>query len=56
MRRAALPFVIALTVVAWATSRAEDPPGIVWRRDLAAARDEARAGGKPLLLVFRCEP
>ncbi|MCE9583499.1 MAG: thioredoxin family protein [Planctomycetes bacterium] len=26
-----------------------------WRTDLAAAREEARTSGKPLLVVFRCE-
>lgn len=27
-----------------------------WRTDYAAARAEARKAGKPLLVVFRCEP
>jgi len=31
------------------------PEGIAWRFDLAAARKEARDGGKPMFLVFRCE-
>ncbi len=27
-----------------------------WQTDYAAARAEARRTGKPILLVFRCEP
>lgn len=27
-----------------------------WRDDYASARAEARRTGKPLMLVFRCEP
>lgn len=27
-----------------------------WHNDYAAAKAEARRTGKPLLLVFRCEP
>lgn len=67
MRRAASLSLVCLTALAWATSRAQEPDvgapersqradEIVWRRDLTAAREEARAAGKPLLLVFRCEP
>lgn len=26
-----------------------------WRADLAAARVEAKAAGKPLFVIFRCE-
>lgn len=56
MRRVVLPLAAAVSVLALAASRAEDPTGIDWRRDLAAAREEARASGKPLFMVFRCEP
>ncbi|MEZ5990598.1 MAG: hypothetical protein R3F30_16090 [Planctomycetota bacterium] len=31
-------------------------PGFAWREDLAAARKEARATGRPLLLYYRCVP
>lgn len=31
-------------------------PGVVWRSDLEAARADALASGRPLLVVFRCEP
>lgn len=57
MRRAALPLItVPLAVLALAASRAQEPAPIAWRRDLAAAREEARAAGKPLFMVFRCEP
>ena len=55
MRRAALPLLVVPAVVALTRARAEDPPAIAWRTDLAAAREEARAAGKPLFLYFRCE-
>lgn len=57
MSRAALTSltVVSLVAVASAPARAEDPPAIAWRTDLAAAREEARAAGKPLFLYFRCE-
>ena len=34
----------------------DEPPGITWRTDLEAARADARESGRPLFLVFRCEP
>ena len=55
MRRAAL-LLPALPLLALTLARGEDPPTIAWRTDLAAAREEARAAGKGLFLVFRCEP
>lgn len=57
MDRAALPLlaVPALVATALTLARAEDPPAIAWRTDLATAREEARAAGKPLFLYFRCE-
>lgn len=55
MRRAASLSLVCLAALALVTSRAQEP-GIAWHRDLAAAREEARAQGKPLFLVFRCEP
>jgi hypothetical protein len=38
-----------------ARDAASRPAEIPWRRDLAAARTEARALRKPLCVVFRCE-
>lgn len=53
-RRALLPCALALVWLSLV--RGEDPAAIPWRTDLAAARSEALAAGKPLFLVFRCEP
>jgi hypothetical protein len=53
MRRALV--LVALASLAAFTARAEDE-GIAWRTDLARAREEARRDGKPLFVVFRCEP
>jgi hypothetical protein len=58
MRRKTLPLVlgaIAVTLAARAVTRAEQPPAIEWRTDLARAREEARDARRPLFLVFRCE-
>lgn len=33
-----------------------EPEGIPWRTDLGAARVEAAAAGKPLLILVRCPP
>lgn len=52
--------VFALALVALAG--AAPPTGTAsarargWRTDYAAARAEARKAGKPLFVVFRCEP
>lgn len=43
----------ALLLAALALS-ADGPPG--WRADYAAARAEAKRAGKPLFVVFRCQP
>lgn len=33
-----------------------DPTKFGWHTDYAAAKAEARRTGKPIFLVFRCEP
>jgi hypothetical protein len=39
-----------------AASVAPDPTKFGWHTDYATARAEARKTGKPIMLVFRCEP
>lgn len=46
---------VALGVSAQEPGKAAEAATISWRRDLTAAREEARASGKPLFVVFRCE-
>jgi len=41
---------------AGAQPRKTDPAKFGWHSDYAAARAEARRTGKPIFLVFRCEP
>ena len=54
--------VLALAVLLTATGAAEaappkfDPAKYGWHADYAAAKAEAKRTGKPMLLVFRCEP
>jgi hypothetical protein len=36
--------------------RKADPAKYGWHTDLAAAKAEAKRTGKPIFLVFRCEP
>jgi hypothetical protein len=50
---------IALLVLSGAANAAPpkpDPAKFGWHTDYAAAKAEARRTGKPILLVFRCEP
>lgn len=51
---------VALVLLGAADARAQnrkvDPTKFGWHTDYAAARAEARRTGKPLLVVFRCEP
>jgi hypothetical protein len=42
--------------VAVAQPRKLDPVKYGWHTDYAAAKAEARRTGKPIFLVFRCEP
>ena len=39
-----------------AQPRKLDPAKYGWHTDYAAAKAEARRTGKPIFLVFRCEP
>lgn len=55
MRRST-PFLAGAACALLALAHGQEPaPAIAWRRDLEVARVEARAAGKPLFLVFRCE-
>ena len=56
MRRALLALPLLALPLSLLRAGGEDPPAIAWRTDLNAARAEARERGKPLFLVFRCEP
>jgi len=51
---------VALLLAGAADARAQarklDPTKFGWHTDYAAARAEARRTGKPIFLVFRCEP
>jgi hypothetical protein len=42
--------------IASAQPRKLDPARHGWHSDYAAARAEAKRTGKPIFLVFRCEP
>ena len=48
--------ILVLTGAAEAAPPKPDPAKFGWHTDYAAARAEARRTGKPILLVFRCEP
>jgi len=53
--------VLVLSVVLAAAGPASARPALDaarygWHADYAGARAEARRSGKPILLVFRCEP
>lgn len=48
-----------LTLICLPSIAAAAPPDarkLGWHTDYAAARAEARTTGKPIMLVFRCEP
>jgi hypothetical protein len=51
---------VALVLLGAADARAQnrkvEPAKYGWHTDYAAARAEARRTGKPIFLVFRCEP
>jgi hypothetical protein len=51
-RLVATASLLALALFRPASGDGEEFP---WLTDLAAAREEARQSGKPLLVVFRCE-
>jgi hypothetical protein len=57
MHRVLAAFAIVLCAgVADAQPRKLDPAKYGWHADYAAARAEAKRTGKPIFLVFRCEP
>ena len=50
---------LALAVIALVMPTADDKidaKKFGWRTDYAAAKTEAKRTGKPMLVVFRCEP
>jgi hypothetical protein len=54
---AALALVLVPAADAGAQPRKKvDPAQFGWHTDYAAARAEAKRTGKPIFLVFRCEP
>jgi hypothetical protein len=57
MNRALMSSALLLLAAAGAPAQTDKPAAAYgWRTDYAAARAEARRTGKPLLVVFRCEP
>ncbi len=48
--------LLAAPGLAYAQPRKLDPAKFGWLNDYAEARAEARRTGKPIFLVFRCEP
>ena len=54
---AALALLMVPAAAAHAQGRKKpDPAQFGWHTDLAAAKAEANRTGKPIFLVFRCEP
>ena len=53
MRSAVL---VSLILAAPAFAQRVNPKVTGWHTDYAAARAEAKRSGKPLFVVFRCEP
>ncbi len=49
-----LPLLVGLTT--FTAAQKPDPRQFGWHTDYAAARAEARKTGKPIMLVFRCDP
>ncbi|MCI0702612.1 MAG: thioredoxin family protein [Planctomycetia bacterium] len=48
--------LLILPGIADAQPRKTDPAKYGWHTDYSAARAEAKRTGKPMMLVFRCEP
>jgi hypothetical protein len=48
--------LLAAPGLASAQPRKLDPAKFGWLNDYAEARAEARRTGKPIFLIFRCEP
>ncbi len=53
--KSALLSILLLTATAFCATAA-DSERFPWLTDLTAAREQAATQGKPLLIVFRCEP
>jgi len=58
MGRPVVLCVVFATLVAAGNSLAAKPDAkkFGWHTDYASAKAEARRTGKPILLIFRCEP
>jgi hypothetical protein len=48
--------LVSLIVAAPAFAQRVNPKATGWYSDYAAARAEAKRTGKPIFVVFRCEP
>ena len=48
--------LVSLLLAAPAFAQRNNPKANGWHTDYAAARAEAKRSGKPLFVVFRCEP
>ena len=48
--------VVSLTIAGSLTAAPPDPAKFGWETDYVAARAKAKRNGKPLLVVFRCQP
>ena len=55
-RMLAASAVLLLAGVAGAAPPKPDPTKYGWYTDFSAAKAEAKRTGKPIFLVFRCEP
>lgn len=49
-------FPVLALAAALAASDKPDPAKFGWHSDYAAAKAEAKKTGKPIMLVFRCDP
>ncbi|QDU19285.1 hypothetical protein ETAA1_11910 [Urbifossiella limnaea] len=56
MRSALAAVAAAVLLPAAAAAQNVDPKQHGWHTDYAAAKAEARRTGKPMMLVFRCNP
>ena len=52
----ALPAILVVVSIADAAPPKPDPAKYGWYNDYPAAKAEAKRTGKPIFLVFRCEP
>jgi hypothetical protein len=48
--------LVSLLLAVPAIAQRNNPRASGWHTDYAAARAEAKRSGKPLFVVFRCEP